>query len=329
MKHLLLISFLLYTCLAAAQYAPQQGLVGSTAVPATSHMFRAWASACTVSRGFIDIANPSAGYVTAGADDNGTGIPDNSVVSLGDSGVATLTFPGFIYDAPGPDFAVFENAFVNPLNDSQAYIELAFVEVSSDGSHFFRFPAQSLTQNNIQVAGAGDYMYANLIHNLAGKYRGMWGTPFELNDLAPSPYLDIHHITFIRLVDVVGSITGHVAHDSNGRIINDPYPTNYPTGGFDLDAVGAMHHTGGVGVSAQSTSGISVYPNPATNRLFITITSGGSPLSATISSASGVCLSTFTPGPQGLDVSGYAAGTYFICILDDSGNTWRSTFTKL
>ena len=56
---------------------------------------------------------------------------------LGDDGSLVLTFPAPIADGAGPDFAVFENAF------STEFLELAFVEVSSDGTNFTRFPAHA------------------------------------------------------------------------------------------------------------------------------------------------------------------------------------------
>jgi len=56
-------------------------------------------------------------------------MPDGYIVSLGDSGVADVTFAGAIYNGPGADFAVFENGFLNATNDSLAFLELAFVEV--------------------------------------------------------------------------------------------------------------------------------------------------------------------------------------------------------
>ena len=70
-------------------------------------------------------------------------VPDNAlgkaqgspydVVCLGRGGVITLTFDAPIRDGAGWDFAVFENSF------SDTFIELAYVEVSSNGTNFTRF----------------------------------------------------------------------------------------------------------------------------------------------------------------------------------------------
>src|SRR6185312_6390046 len=149
-----------------AQYAPQAGLPGTTAISASSSAFTEWANGCTIQRGYMDIAQPALGYASTGDSTDALGIADVNVVSLGDSGVATLTFPSPIYDGDGFDFAVFENAFLNPLDSNLAYLELAFVEVSSDGVNYFRFPASSLTQDTLQDYDPNDYLDCRLINNL-------------------------------------------------------------------------------------------------------------------------------------------------------------------
>ena len=74
-------------------------------------------------------------------------------------------------------FCCFENSF------SDDFLELAFVEVSSNGIDFYRFNSISLTQENVQIETFG-LIDARQIHNLAGKYRGMFGVPFDLSELA-------------------------------------------------------------------------------------------------------------------------------------------------
>jgi hypothetical protein len=81
----------------------------------------------------MDIANPGLGYASLGDSSLAIGPANLDIVSLGDSGVATLTFSSPIANGLGPDFVVFENGFLDPANDSFAFLELAFVEVSSDG----------------------------------------------------------------------------------------------------------------------------------------------------------------------------------------------------
>ena len=89
---------------------------------------------------------------------NCAAIPSSGVVSLGDGGYGILTFDEPIDNGLGWDFAVFENSF------SDDFLELAFVEVSSDGINFFRFPATSLTQDIVQVGGFGNIDANELDH---------------------------------------------------------------------------------------------------------------------------------------------------------------------
>ena len=93
----------------SAQYAPPAGQLGTTAIHADSSIFVDWANDCIVERGWADISMPEYGLVTYGFDTNGIAKADNAVISLGDGGVAILTFDIPISDGPGWDFTVFEN----------------------------------------------------------------------------------------------------------------------------------------------------------------------------------------------------------------------------
>ena len=239
-------------------YSPPAGQPGSTAVPyytedGTDHhdpRILGWASdAPEFTQGLQSVADPGLGTVTWGtafdalgpanaydlADDPQDPGSATSVVSLGDGGSITLTFPEPFGNGPGPDLAVFENAH------SDNFLELAFVEVSSDGTNFHKFPSISLTQTTSQIGGFGSLDTTN-IHNLAGKFRAGFGTPFDLADLAGIPDLDISMITHVRITDVVGSLNpSYGTLDSQGHLINDPWQTPFETGGFDLDAVAYLN----------------------------------------------------------------------------------------
>ena len=226
----------------------------------------AWATGCEVVFGPVNIeANPDVLVTYAHSGDSAIGPAWTNgvyhVVPLGDGGYATLTFDEPIHNVIGYDFAVFENSF----NDS--FLELAFVEVSSDGERFVRFPATSLTQTETQIGGIGT-IDATYINNLAGKYRGGWGTPFDLEELRDSTGIDINNITHVRVVDVVGSIDPlYGTYDAYGHIINDPFPTNSYSNGFDLDAVAVLggELNGIEEVQHKVLKG--VYPNPATTNM--------------------------------------------------------------
>ena len=242
-----------------AQYAPAAGKPGSTAISKDSSCFVEWASGITIRRGRVNISDTSSALASFGENSDALGPADIQPVSLGDSGEATLTFDHYIEDGPGWDFAIFENSFADD------YLEFGLVEVSSDGKYFVRFPARSLIQDTVQTDGFG-YSDPEKVNNLAGKYRGGYGTPFDLSVLKNIPGLDISRISHIKVRDAVGSISRRYgAADSIGHLINDPYPTPYPSAGFDLDAIGVIHSSKSVGIAEEAShlkGAIRLYPNP-------------------------------------------------------------------
>jgi hypothetical protein len=220
---LILIS-IVCPCGAAGPYPPAAGQSGSTAVHMNDPNFIAWADGWqnynVGSECGIEWQTPEKAL--------GKAVGDSfDIVCLGRSGSITMTFSGGIGDGPGYDFAIFENSF------SDTFLELAYVEVSSDGINFFRFDNDSLTKN--PTAGT---VYPTDITGLAGKYRQGYGTPFDLDELTGiSQLLDVNNIGYVRLVDIVGNGT---YLDTSGDIIYDPYPTT-GSAGFDLDAVGVLN----------------------------------------------------------------------------------------
>jgi hypothetical protein len=270
MKQCLLFTLLL--CLALlriqAQFAPAAGMPGSTAIFKDDPAFIGWAADCHVQRGLQVIDTPSYGYASVGDSASAIGAGgENGVVSLGDGGMATCTFHWPIINGPGYDFAVFENSFRDD------YLELAFVEVSSDGIHFLRFPATCNTQDTLQLDGFG-LSDPTQINNLAGKYRALYGTPFDLEELKDSASLDVNNITHVRIIDVVGNIRSpYATYDKNNRAINDPWPTPYPSSGFDLDAVGVIHATHASAIEKVHASQMpTLFPNPVEEMAFLTVT---------------------------------------------------------
>ena len=254
-----------------AQFAPAQDKPGTTAMHADSSAFVAWATGCTVERGPMRIDKPENGLATYGADSLALGMPGGTydVVSLGDGGNAVLTFASPIYNGSGPDFAVFENGFANAMNPDTWALELAFVEVSSDGENYFRFPAVTYVQTDEQLGNAGSINPAQL-HNFASKYGAFYGTPFDLDEVEGNDLLDKNRVTHVRIVDVVGNIDPEYArHDSEGHIINDPWPTGFNSSGFDLDAVGVIHDIAHNDVPENADEAISMYPNPVKDRLTV------------------------------------------------------------
>jgi hypothetical protein len=264
-----LIVFTLFCSLAAwsQTYAPPAGQPGTTAMYKDSSAFVAWASACVVTRGYKDVSTPTLGLASVGDDSMATGkAQTNAVVSLGDGGSAVCTFLKPITDGPGYDFAVFENS----IDDT--FLELAFVEVSSDGINFFRFFSHSLTDTTSQTGGFGS-TDATKINNLAGKYRAGYGTPFDLDELSHISALNTNAITHVRIVDVVGSMNAlYATRDAQHNKVNDPWPTPYASSGFDLDAVGVIHQVEITSIHEnEASASINVYPNPAQVFQYVTI----------------------------------------------------------
>ncbi|WMJ74420.1 T9SS type A sorting domain-containing protein [Cytophagaceae bacterium ABcell3] len=270
MKHLIIIIFILFAAKTYGQFAPQAGEPGTTAIHRDSSVFVGWATGCTVVRGPQDISDPSLGNASAGEPIFATGKSgEHSTVSLGDGGLAIVTFATTIKNGEGPDFAVFENAF---RSEGHAFLELAFVEVSSDGENYFRFPSISLTDPSEQVGTFG-VIDASKVHNLAGKYVNNYGTPFDLEDLKDEEGLDVDHITHVRVIDVVGSIDPEFAtYDSEGNIINDPWPTPFPSSGFDLEAVGVINAGEPTSIiNSTKKAPFVTYPNPVIQGESVTI----------------------------------------------------------
>lgn len=250
------------------QFEPAVGRKGSSALHKDSSIFKSWATHCNISRGYQDISNPSPVFVTVGDSSMALGkAGENGVVSLGDAGMAILTFNTPIKNGPGPDFAIFENTFID------SFLELAFVEVSSDGIHYVRFLSTSLTQDSVQTGPFG-FTNPTKINNLAGKYRSLWGTPFDLDELAMMSNININAITHIKIIDVVGSIDSQYASfDQYHHKINDPWPTPFPSSGFDLDAVGIIHPVNSGFNKIYNPSSLNLFPNPASNQCKINFNS--------------------------------------------------------
>ena len=236
-------------------------------------IFRGWATSVA---GY----EPTTGMFTVWADPNkalGSATGDNlDIVSLGDldsdqigqgvkQGQITLSFSEAIRDCNGYDFVVFENGLVSLINTvggsikGQMFAELGYVEVSSNGVDFVRFPSVSLTAGLVGMYGT---IEISDVYNLAGKHPNgngvCTGTPFDLSEIADDPevvsgLVDINNINYVRIVDVPGS--GDFVDEAikqinpDSRPFWDFYTANHPiydawltfeSGGVDLEAVGVL-----------------------------------------------------------------------------------------
>lgn len=263
----LITTFVVGACIASAYeaptlpFAPAAGEDGSTAIHLDDPRILGWAEHVeSVSFG-EDVAeewrNPEAALGPAD-------LSGMNVTVLGRGGQIVLRFPDPIVDGEGYDFAVFENSF------SGSFLELAFVEVSTDGQHYVRFPNYSFTAG--LIPGFGD-LDPTLVYGFAGKYTAGHGTPFDLSELAMVseginggyqsfsneyrdafvanyPFLDLENIQYIRIIDIPGDGS---QSDCQGFPIYDPFKTLI-TAGFDLDALAVMNKDLGEAISFKDWS---------------------------------------------------------------------------
>ena len=315
MKRISILLLALVPTMLRAQFAPEAGVVGTTAMHADSSAFVAWATGVEVERGPMNITDPSLGMASFGPDLSvALGKPGGTmdVISLGDGGSATLTFASPIYNGPGPDFAVFENGLVNGQDYTICFLELAFVEVSSDGENFFRFPAVSKVQDTAQLGGF-DCIHASLIHNFAGKYAVFYGTPFDLDEVEDNALLNKNKVTHVRIIDVVGNIDPEYAsYDSEGHAVNDPWPTPFNSCGFDLDAVGVIYDIAHYDVPENEVEAVAVYPNPVKDRMEV---KAENLQSVEVYNLVGQLV--MTSASSVIDMGGLNEGIYFIRVMAD------------
>ncbi len=294
-----------------------------------SSAFIGWATSAEIVRGYVNISDTTVTYtdnvlgITSnhafyGTTDNCLGQANGQFISLGDGGYITLQFDSPIVNGVGHDFAVFENALIPnavPNQDSIVFYELAFVEVSSNGEDFVRFPAVSHVQTDVQIGTFG-YENSNLLTNLAGVFPVFYGYPFDLEELANEPNLDVNNITHVRLIDVVGSIDPQYGtYDSEGNIINDPFPTPFHSCGFDLDAVGVIHSQTSSDLDNIAVNA-NVYPNPAADYVNLSADRDFSVEIYNLMGQNVLCNSEKSTS-FAMDISSFESGIYFVAFVFD------------
>ncbi len=313
LKFVFIFSFL--SCVALAQFPGPVGSIGTSAMYKDSSAFIAWGKTASVTLGYQDISNTSLGFVSTGTGTDAIAKADGSVVSLGDGGSAVISFSNPITNGPGYDFAVFENAF----NDS--FLELAFVEVSSDGINYFRFPPTSNSQYTVQY-GNSAAVDATKLDNLAGKYRALYGTPFDLQQLVGIPLFNTNAVTHVKIIDVVGAINApYATYDKNNNPVNDPWPTAFASSGFDLDAVGVINEAG-VGIEEyEKNNFVLVYPNPVSSEFSVRspVVGVGNLIKVFDTIGEELLNEVLEHNNQSFDISHLHSGVYLVCIETKKG----------
>ena len=303
-----------------------QNELSNPSIHKDSSIIKTWANNCNIKPGFVDISDTSLGKVQSTMPENALGVADNKVVSLGDGGEVVVEFNQVIHDVQGPDFAIFENSF------NGTFLELAFVEVSTDSAHFYRFPAISNTDTNEQTGSFGLTDPSGL-RNLAGIHKMYFGTAFDLSSLHDSLQEKLDSVHFIRIIDVVGSIDPEYAsYDSRGWKINDPWPTPFSSSGFDLDAVALLQPSASnhEAIYARENRYFKVYPNPARDYIHVSSPAQHQIQSIQAFNFSGVlCYQEMqVSGHRKINVSHWSTGYYLLKLTFHDGLTKHCSLYK-
>lgn len=190
-----------------------------------------------------------------GPQGGGLNVGTLDVCVLGTGGSVTVGFNVLIQDGPGADFLAFENAFAFGAS-TDVFAEVAFVEVSTDGTVFARIPSRyggpvgPLPAFGTSPMGrfgglvGGMPGVANVVTNTIPPRDPVraGGEAFDLAELQSDPLVvngavDLQAIRYVRFVDVPEG----AATDSLGNPIWDHGGAN---GSVDLDAVVVVNHPG-------------------------------------------------------------------------------------
>lgn len=137
------------------------------------------------------------------------------ICSIGLGGTIIVGFKNYlIVDGDGPDFTIFENAFINPVT-KKVFAEPAIVSVSEDGIYYYDFPYDPIT-----LKGCAGITPTNGKENPFNPLKS-GGDKFDLATIGLS------RVKYIRIKDICQEILDNPNHPFFDPIIS----------GFDLDAV--------------------------------------------------------------------------------------------
>lgn len=137
------------------------------------------------------------------------------ICSIGLGGEIVVGFKNYIiFDGEGPDFTIFENAFINPVT-KKVFAEPAIIAVSEDGINFYDFPYDPMT-----LEGCAGVTPTN------GK-----ANPFDVQNSGGDKFdlstIGLSRANYIKIKDICNEILQNPSHPFFDPIIS----------GFDLDAV--------------------------------------------------------------------------------------------
>lgn len=148
----------------------------------------------------------------------GSSSPED-ICSLGLGGEIVVGFKNYyIVDAEGPDFTIFENAFINMIT-KRVFAEPGIVSVSEDGLNFVEFPCDSLSLEGCAGTRPTNGRANPFDPNTSG------GNSFDLEKIG------MKKARYIKIKDFSEYVLGNKSH-----------PFYDPTiSGFDLDGVAGIH----------------------------------------------------------------------------------------
>ncbi|MCX7909486.1 MAG: T9SS type A sorting domain-containing protein [Ignavibacteria bacterium] len=137
------------------------------------------------------------------------------ICSIGLAGEICVGFKNYyIIDMEGPDFTIFENAFINPVT-KKVFAEPATVSVSEDGVVFYEFPWDYKTLEGC----AGTKPTNGKANPFDPKVSG--GNSFDLAEIG------IKKARFVKIKDICDTILHNTEHPFYDPLLS----------GFDLDCV--------------------------------------------------------------------------------------------
>ncbi len=238
------------------------------------------------------------GLPDSAASENVPAASAEKIVSLGLDGEIIVGFKDYeIIDRPGADFTIFENAFLNPITQ-KIFAEPAKVAVSSDGVNFVEFPFDSASLEGcagvMPTYGGADPFNPSV----------SGGDSFDLADVG------MDKITHIRITDICRMILDNPDHEYYDAVIS----------GFDLDAVAGLH------LEERSASAVDDKFNNnfdikiSNNYLSVETHKSYIYNNLLLCNISGNILDNLNFNNEiQVDLSGLAAGAYFIIIKNDKG----------
>ena len=228
-------------------------------------------------------------------------VPESSpeqILSIGIGGEIIVGFKDYIIkDGEGIDFVIFENAFINPINQG-IFAEPAKVSVSFDGINYTDFPFDSTS-----LIGLAGITPTNGKVDIS-KYPACGGDGFDLSTIG------IDKIKYIKIKDV-SEILFTLSEDSKY------YNPKELISGFDLDAVAGLNLELITGIEDSFPAANETIIYNEISQIIEIINPDNKNLNIQIINLSGKIIeSKSISSNHQINIAPFAVGTYIIRIID-------------